>query len=111
MPKLEYMLNGDTIEASSDIKLAFFCPGCECHHAYTIKAYNNVGPTWQWNNSMDKPTFSPSLLVNFTQWDEEQKVGVKRVCHLFMNDGKIQFLSDCTHKLAGTTVDMLDVEV
>jgi hypothetical protein len=29
-----------------------------------------------------------------------------RVCHSFVTDGKIQFLSDCTHSLANTTVEI-----
>ena len=28
------------------------------------------------------------------------------VCHSFVTDGLIQFLGDCTHALAGQTVDM-----
>lgn len=28
------------------------------------------------------------------------------VCHSFVTDGRIQFLSDCTHSLAGQTVDL-----
>lgn len=34
----------------------------------------------------------------------------KHVCHSFVTDGKIQFLSDCTHDLAGQTVDMVDID-
>ena len=28
------------------------------------------------------------------------------VCHSFVTDGRIQFLGDCTHKLAGQTVNI-----
>lgn len=28
------------------------------------------------------------------------------VCHSFIRDGQIQFLSDCTHALAGQTVPL-----
>jgi hypothetical protein len=28
------------------------------------------------------------------------------VCHSFVTDGRIQFLNDCTHPLAGQTVDI-----
>jgi hypothetical protein len=31
---------------------------------------------------------------------------VDRVCHSFVVDGRIQFLGDCTHHLAGQTVDL-----
>ena len=29
-------------------------------------------------------------------------------CHTFVTDGRIQFLGDCTHALAGQTVDLPD---
>jgi len=28
------------------------------------------------------------------------------VCHSYVTDGRIQFLADCTHALAGLTVDL-----
>ena len=33
---------------------------------------------------------------------------VPKVCHTFVTDGRIQYLGDCTHALAGQTVDMID---
>jgi hypothetical protein len=30
-------------------------------------------------------------------------------CHLFITDGKIEYLADCTHELAGKTVEMEEV--
>ena len=53
------------------------------------------------NNNVDKPTFTPSLFVNPNS---------DRGCHSFITDGKIQFLSDCFHELAGQTVDLPEVE-
>ena len=46
---------------------------------------------------LDKPTVSPSLLQNFVP-------GI--ICHSFITDGKIQYLNDCTHKLAGQTIEL-----
>jgi hypothetical protein len=54
-------------------------------------------PVWGFNGDCDKPTISPSLLCKS-----------HITCHSFIVDGKIQFLSDCTHKLAGQTVDIPD---
>ena len=31
------------------------------------------------------------------------------VCHSFVTDGRIQFLGDCTHDLAGHTVELPDL--
>lgn len=71
--------------------LFFHCPGCHCAHGYHV-------PQWEWNGSMDVPTFKPSLLCNGHD--------PKTCCHLFVTDGKIQFQSDCHHALAGQTVEM-----
>lgn len=71
----------------------FFCPGCRRGHPFEV-------PHWTWNGSFDAPTFSPSLLCN--------ESFPKERCHLFVKDGKIQFLSDCHHELKGQTVDMVD---
>jgi hypothetical protein len=47
--------------------------------------------------------FTPSILckVEFTHLDRPTKI-----CHSFITDGKIQFLSDCTHSFAGKTVEL-----
>jgi hypothetical protein len=34
----------------------------------------------------------------------------EHVCHTWINDGKVQFLGDCTHEFAGQTLDLLDVD-
>jgi hypothetical protein len=72
-----------------------FCPGCMCGHGIEV-------PYWSWNGSLDKPTFTPSLLVNGSMPEIR--------CHSFITDGKIQFLSDCFHKLAGQTVEIPDFD-
>ena len=74
-------------------KVLFHCPGCGCAHPFDLKR-------WAWNGSMDRPTFTPSLLCN--QHDPASR------CHSFVTDGRIQFLSDCYHALAGQTVDLPD---
>ena len=75
----------------------FHCPGCEYGHPFEVDAPDGAG--WNWNGSLDRPTFTPSLLVNH---------GSESQCHSFVTDGKIQFLGDCRHKLAGQTVDLPD---
>ncbi|MDE8343755.1 MAG: DUF6527 family protein [Acidocella sp.] len=78
---------------------AFFCPGCESVHAV-----NTCGPRWEYNDNADAPTFSPSILVTYNGSDAGEIDSLPETCHSFVRDGHIQFLSDCTHKLAGTTV-------
>ncbi|MGH8437115.1 MAG: DUF6527 family protein [Pseudomonas sp.] len=90
----------------ADGMLFFECPGCNMLHGVNIET--DVRPRWGWNGSIDKPTFTPSVLVRY-DWGPERK---PMVCHSFVTDGRIQFLADCTHALAGQTVDLpkLDVE-
>jgi hypothetical protein len=74
----------------------FHCPGCGRGHGYHV-------PHWDFNGDLEKPTFTPSLLCD--------KDNPKKICHLFVTDGKIIYQQDCHHQLAGKTVDMLDWEV
>jgi hypothetical protein len=71
----------------------FNCPGCKCTHVIDV-------PRWTWNSSMDAPTFTPSLLCNPDHPPSR--------CHSFITDGKIQFLGDSYHSLAGQTVELPD---
>jgi hypothetical protein len=105
---------------------AFYCPGCNQHHA--VPCGDGPRPRWSWNGSKESPTFSPSILVHGTvlsekgkaDYEEWQRQGfpkrdgcfdtVDTICHSFITDGRIQFLSDCTHALAGQTVDLPNIE-
>jgi len=75
----------------------FDCPGCKTVHGITT-----IGPTaWKFNNSLEKPTVTPSILANFTSGNE-------RRCHSYITDGKIKFLGDCYHELKNKTVELPD---
>lgn len=76
----------------------FLCPGCDEAHRYE---FGKPG-AWTFNGDYEKPTFTPSLLMRSKHGPERRP----RVCHLFMTDGKIRFLGDCTHALAGRTVEI-----
>lgn len=89
---------------------SFACPGCsgpdeERHYIPTEPGH---GKAWGFNGSLERPTFTPSILVYETRWSDGS-VGIKR-CHSFVIDGRIQFLADCGHALAGQTVDLPEVE-
>lgn len=87
--------------------MLFECPGCDMLHVVYVESGQGANlPVWQWNSSMDRPTFSPSVLVRYPWGDSREE----RVCHSFVTDGRIQFLGDCTHKLAGQTVDLPEIE-
>lgn len=54
---------------------------------------------WTWNGDTESPTLKPSIKTTGMDW----------VCHTWINDGKVQFLSDSTHEHTGKTMDILDV--
>ena len=72
----------------------FFCHGCQSVHFFDTR--------WTFNGNKEAPTFRPSLLVY-----EQPAAGYPR-CHSFVTDGRIEFLSDSAHSLAGKTVDLPD---
>jgi hypothetical protein len=106
---------------------AFWCPGCRCGHVFFVEKgsymhcsgchgwwypgdpeshYDRPGKTctrpgatgghrWTFNGNMQSPTFAPSLLYP----------SGKR-CHLFLRNGRIEFLPDCGHDFAGKTVPL-----
>lgn len=83
-------------------RLYFLCHGCCIAHS--VSHGNGAGPRWGWNGNVEAPTFTSSILVRYT-WSDGP-----RVCHSFVTGGRVQFLQDCTHHLAGQTVDLLDWE-
>ena len=82
--------------------LVFMCPGCNERHV--IYHGDGNGPRWSWIGDATAPTFTPSVRVRGVKED----TGVPSVCHSVITKGKIQFLGDCTHNLAGQTVDLPD---
>lgn len=91
-----------------DELVRFYCPGCKTHHH--IQHGSDMGPNWGWNGSLEAPTFTPSVLVTYDGVDAGQDGAPPAVCHSFVTDGRIQYLGDCTHHLAGQTVDLPPVE-
>ncbi|WP_242183199.1 DUF6527 family protein [Sphingomonas sp. CARO-RG-8B-R24-01] len=119
MGALSPILRGD--DAGS---VMFWCPGCKEAHRVSV---DGAGAIWGWNRSADRPTFTPSVLIRsghyvpseadrghcWCTYNAAQVAAGKppagftcSICHSFVTDGRIQFLGDCTHALAGQTVDL-----
>jgi hypothetical protein len=108
--------------------IRWWCPGCKHSHIVPVKQYPNRYSTasmppdgWDWNESLDAPTLAPSVLVferrTFIDGTLEgdaltapANITMTPRCHTFVRDGRIEFLGDCTHELAGQTVDMEALE-
>ncbi len=107
-------------EEDKGIQWHFECPGCGLYHGVRVRPYKGeldflndarrkAGlsqiasiPCWTWNGNNDKPTFTPSLLCRVEYTDGKPTM----VCHSYITDGMIQFLSDCTHSKAGQTLPL-----
>jgi hypothetical protein len=79
----------------------FWCEGCQEYHSVWTDKRDGVEP-WGFNGDVDKPTISPSILVRGGEHN--------RTCHSFINNGMIQYLNDCTHSLAGKTVELKNID-
>ncbi|TXH54540.1 MAG: ammonia monooxygenase [Desulfurellales bacterium] len=90
----------------------WWCPGCEEHHGVPVQ-----GPkAWGFNGNPDRPTLTPSVLVtgmrSITGEEHKRIMAGEEIeptpmrCHCFIRDGMIEFLGDCSHKLAGQTVPL-----
>ena len=88
----------------------FWCPGCKTSHGMGVG--EGPGPRWGFNFNPDAPTFTPSIMVTYPAVPDAEEGfeewRTARICHSFVTDGPIQFLGDCTHELAGQTVDLPD---
>ena len=106
-------------------KVLFWCPGCDEAHGVNTDPGQGGRPCWGWNNSLAAPTFTPSVLVRSVRPIQGGKPvrdnkyegpypppegSFAFVCHSFVTDGRIQFLCDSSHDLAGQTVDLPDWE-
>jgi len=73
-----------------------------------------------YNDDPERPTLLPSILVRSGHFASSYVAGDPcwcgtdygfncYVCHSWVRDGKIEFLPDCSHALAGQTVDLPEV--
>jgi hypothetical protein len=109
MPKLEPVNHYKSDELYG---YRFVCPGCNDFHMPVVNDKQG-GPQWDFNGDLDRPTFSPSLLMRWSEYrdgDPDGKPSVHHICHSFIRDGRIEFLGDCTHHLANQEIELPEVE-
>lgn len=114
------------------------CPGCGNKHVLPTDATpfgetpspHYVGRArWHFNGDFDKPSLSPSVHVRsghyaydqtekgdcyctyYEEHPQEEQHYSCYVCHFFLREGVIEFLGDCTHALAGKTVELAELDL
>ncbi len=96
----------------------FRCPGCGQLHILAIGEHGQH-PKWNFTGSAESPTLAPSILArgmlcvfdDHGEWTGEWQRDsegrpIPYVCHSFVRAGHIEFLNDCTHAMAGQTVEL-----
>ncbi len=85
---------------------AHWCPGCKGRHFFNLYADDNPGGAkWDFNGDIYRPSFSPSMHIKITDHDTRQQ---ETLCHYYLREGQLQFLSDSGHELKGQTIDLPD---
>lgn len=92
------------------VEVAFTCPGCAQYHAMrTEHAPGDDGPSWTMEGTAERPTLSPSIRFQWTEYDDgddgKPLNPVDHTCHFHVENGTIKFCMDCTHHLAGQHVE------
>jgi hypothetical protein len=87
-----------------------WCQGCKCGHVYPTGRTN--GPNWSFNGNVEKPSFSPSMLIFIPAGpygENDENVPQRTICHYFVTDGQIRFCGDSPHQFAGQNLPLLPI--
>lgn len=107
MPKTSRCSDQDGVHCGWRI----YCPACDWSHRLDLR--------WSFNGDYEKPTFgsadpggTSSLLVrtNHPGWKSYDPATDTAVCHSQITGGKISYYDDCSHKFAGQTLDLPDLD-
>lgn len=77
-----------------------WCQGCNHAHTYYVQGGHH---NWTFDGNIESPTFTPSMRMFRKRTGEDTEL---TICHYFLTNGEIQFLSDCLHKFAGQTLPL-----
>lgn len=90
--------------------IAHWCPACRELHEFAVERPFRNGARWLFGGTFEVPTFSPSMNIRIGPYpDASKKAGQIDVCHYFLKEGRIEYLSDCTHGMVGQTIDLPDL--
>lgn len=89
------------LQKLGDKGYVFWCPAC--------KEYHRITDSWYIRYDHEFITVRPSIRVKCDgYWSGREFKSLN--CHLFITNSRLEYLSDCTHEMAGMTVDMVDID-
>ena len=86
--------------------VSFRCPGCDMFHTLPLGGNVKNQNVWTWNEDVTCPTILPSIKSSVELYGNRPV----QICHSYVKEGQIEFLSDCTHELRGSTVPLNSIE-
>ena len=81
-----------------------WCYGCKTPHPIWVNT--ECGPRWSFNGDIELPTFSPA--ISHRRFNEV--TDKEFICSYTILDGKITYLKECTHSMAGKTLELPDFD-
>lgn len=106
-------------------QIAHYCPACDELHFFAVDEPFPSGARWSFDGNAKSPSFSPSMLIRTGHYVQREgwtnkpgdcaicdaggDFGACGVCHYFLKNGRIEYLSDSTHKLAGMRVALVEI--
>jgi len=91
------------INEATWVELNFPCILNQRYIPIQLKGDRNNTQNWSWNGDVEKPTLKPSIKT--TEYLDGEYV----VCHSFVNDGIVKFLSDCTHDMVNREIPLKEI--
>ena len=88
-------------------QLWHYCPACDDLHSVAIDEPYKNGSRWDFDGNVEKPSLSPSVKVTVCRTHDPDFEN--KICHYFLKNGRFEYLSDCTHKLAGMRIPMVEI--
>lgn len=99
-------LSQKLLQSQDKERLYWYCPSCDMLHPANLVKKDPTDHVWKWDGNKEQPTFSPSFL---TSMGKRSSDGVQRVCHVFVRQGTIQYLSDSNVSFSSVTVQLPDI--
>lgn len=84
-------------------QLWHYCPACDDVHSVAIDEPYKTASRWHFDGNVEMPSLSPSVKVTKPIGDDSE------VCHYFLKNGRFEYLLDCTHKLAGMRIPVVEI--
>lgn len=83
--------------------VAHYCVACKGMHNFSVKRPNYLSQRWTWNENIIAPTFFPSMHIVVR---DMRKPKFMQSCHYWLRSGRVEFLRDSTHSMAGITISL-----